>query len=256
MLTIGQLAARAGVTVRAVRHYHQRGLLAEPERDASGYRRYTAQAVVDLIRIKTLADAGVPLARIDKLLGAGPEEFAQAIADIDKALAKKARELSRHRRRIAELAAGDRLFVSEEVAQILDRQRALGFSEQMMRIERDVWIIVTTLSPESIREFVATKNAALDDPEFVRIYRALDEAMDWDPRDPRLPALAADVTAWDAGRHQGEVIAPDTMSLMFSRSMEFSPAWRRLLRLSASSGGRTPPPSSFRDHESQQRPAP
>lgn len=60
MLTIGQLAARAGVTVRAVRHYHQRGLLAEPERDASGYRRYNVQAVVDLIRIKTLTDVGVP----------------------------------------------------------------------------------------------------------------------------------------------------------------------------------------------------
>ncbi|MFU9039101.1 MULTISPECIES: MerR family transcriptional regulator [Streptomyces] len=58
MLTIGQLEAHAGVTVRAVRH-HQRGLLAEPERDASGYRRYDAQAVVELIRIKTLGDAGV-----------------------------------------------------------------------------------------------------------------------------------------------------------------------------------------------------
>jgi hypothetical protein len=39
MLTIGQLAAYTGVTVRAIRHYHQRGLLAEPGRDASGYRR-------------------------------------------------------------------------------------------------------------------------------------------------------------------------------------------------------------------------
>ena len=30
MLTIGQLAAYAGVTVRAVRHYHAKGLLPEP----------------------------------------------------------------------------------------------------------------------------------------------------------------------------------------------------------------------------------
>ena len=35
MLTIGQLASYAGVTVRTVRHYHQIGLLAEPERDHS-----------------------------------------------------------------------------------------------------------------------------------------------------------------------------------------------------------------------------
>ncbi len=58
MLTIGQLAAYTGVTVRAIRHYHQRGLLAEPARDSSGYRRYDGPAVVDLIRIKTLAEAG------------------------------------------------------------------------------------------------------------------------------------------------------------------------------------------------------
>ena len=54
-LTIGQLAAHVGVTIRAIRHYHACGLLAEPARDASGYRRYGAQAVVDLVRIKTLA---------------------------------------------------------------------------------------------------------------------------------------------------------------------------------------------------------
>ena len=64
MLTISQLAAYAGVTVRAVRHYHHIGLLPEPERDHSGYRRYDAAAVVDLIRIRTLAEAGVPLSQI------------------------------------------------------------------------------------------------------------------------------------------------------------------------------------------------
>ena len=61
MLTIGQLAAYAGVTVRAVRHYHAKGLLPEPERDYSGYRRYDAHAVVELIKIRTLAEASVPL---------------------------------------------------------------------------------------------------------------------------------------------------------------------------------------------------
>ena len=71
MLTIGQLAAYAGVTVRAVRHYHQIGLLPEPERDASGYRRYGATAVVSLIKIRTLANAGVPLSQVGQMLEAG-----------------------------------------------------------------------------------------------------------------------------------------------------------------------------------------
>ncbi len=70
MLTIGELASYAGVTIRAVRHYHQVGLLPEPERNASGYRTYDATAVVRLIRIRTLAEAGVPLARVQELLDA------------------------------------------------------------------------------------------------------------------------------------------------------------------------------------------
>ena len=70
MLTISQLASYAGVTIRAVRHYHAKGLLPEPERDHSGYRRYDAAAVVELIRIRTLVDAGVPLSRVRELLAA------------------------------------------------------------------------------------------------------------------------------------------------------------------------------------------
>jgi hypothetical protein len=50
VLTIGQLASYAGTTVRAVRHYHAKGLLPEPERDASGYRRYGAASVVEIER--------------------------------------------------------------------------------------------------------------------------------------------------------------------------------------------------------------
>ena len=121
MLTIGQLADYVGVTVRAIRHYHQRGLLPEPERDASGYRRYGADAVVDLIRIKTLAAAGVPLARIKTLLSAGPEQFAQAVAQIDRALAARIRDLQQQRHRVAELAAGDRLFLPPEAVGLLSR---------------------------------------------------------------------------------------------------------------------------------------
>lgn len=42
VLTISQLASHVGVTVRAIRYYHKVGLLTEPGRDTSGYRRYGA----------------------------------------------------------------------------------------------------------------------------------------------------------------------------------------------------------------------
>ena len=95
MLTISQLASYAGVTVRAVRHYHAKGLLPEPERDHSGYRRYDAAAVVELVRIRTLADAGVPLSRVRELLAADDEEFAAAVEDIDRRLRAEIRERQR-----------------------------------------------------------------------------------------------------------------------------------------------------------------
>src|SRR6266540_5545909 len=85
-ITIGQLADYAGVTIKAVRHYHKRGLLEVPERDASGYRRYSARHAIELVKIKTLAEAGVPLARIKELLAADVEHFGAAIAEIDRRL--------------------------------------------------------------------------------------------------------------------------------------------------------------------------
>jgi DNA-binding transcriptional MerR regulator len=181
-LTIGQLAAHAGVTVRAIRHYHRRGLLAEPDRDDSGYRRYDAQAVVDLIRVKTLADAGVPLARVEDLLGAGPAEFAVAISEIDKALRQRIRDLTCHRRRIAELTAGDRLFLPAEVVDMLDELRALGVSERGIRTERDGWILVAALSPELVPGWVGHKRSALADPEFRQLYLACDRGVRLGPR--------------------------------------------------------------------------
>ncbi|MFJ5801490.1 helix-turn-helix domain-containing protein [Streptomyces decoyicus] len=63
------------------------------DRDASGHRCYSARAAVDLIRIRTLADGGVPLARIDALLHAQPAEFAAAVTGIDAALQRKIDEL-------------------------------------------------------------------------------------------------------------------------------------------------------------------
>ncbi|MET9866337.1 MerR family transcriptional regulator, partial [Streptomyces sp. NPDC006386] len=157
MLTIGELASYAGVTVRAVRHYHAKGLLPEPERDHSGYRRYGADAVVELIRIRMLAEAGVPLARVRELLRAGEEEFAAAVADIDRRLAAEIRERQRHRARIARLTSGDGLALPPEVVGFLERLRALGVDERIVRAERDGWIPLAARFPERVGEWIVRK---------------------------------------------------------------------------------------------------
>ena len=238
MLTIGQLADYVGVTTRAVRHYHQRGLLPEPERDASGYRRYGAQAVVDLIRIKTLADAGVPLARIQALLGAGPEQFSKGIAQIDQALRRRVRDLEQQRRRIAELAAGDRLFLPDEVVGLLDELRRIGVSQRAVDLERDGWILLTARSPGQAAGLAEDKRSALADPEFRRLYLACDQAFHWDPADPRLEEVADGMMAY-AARHRADrpdgatLDDPVAMDLLSSQPGGTSPAWQRLLQLTS-----------------------
>ena len=227
MLTIGRLAAAAGVTVRTVRHYHQVGLLPEPERDASGYRRYDAQAAVDLIRIRTLADAGVPLARIDALLHAQPGEFAAAIVDIDAELQRRIDELAEYRRRIAQLDSGERLVLPAEVVALLDRMRGLGVGERRLRIERDAWILMHAMEPATVPRRLREKNAAFDDPETVRMYLACDRAADWDPGDPRLDALIDELDAWNA-RHDRDGTGSGHVQLVFARIAAETPAWHRI----------------------------
>jgi cob(I)alamin adenosyltransferase len=68
--TVGELAAAAGVTVRALHHYDELGLLAPSERSEAGYRLYDSAAVRRLYRILALRGLGFPLAELGDLLDA------------------------------------------------------------------------------------------------------------------------------------------------------------------------------------------
>jgi DNA-binding transcriptional MerR regulator len=240
MMTIGQLAAYAGVTVRAVRHYHQVGLLPEPERDASGYRRYGAMAVVSLIKIRTLAGAGVPLSQIGQMLEADAPAFAEAVRRIDGQLREEIERLEISRKQIAQLAAGDSLALPPEVTSYLDRLRAIGVSARMVEAERDGWILVTARWPDRIREVITSKHAQLDDPQLVRLYRVLSELLESDVADddPR-PAEAADIMAglFEQASAAGELnfvgVADDdpAFDLLDALAVESDPRTQRMLDL-------------------------
>ncbi|HEV2638539.1 MAG TPA: MerR family transcriptional regulator [Actinocrinis sp.] len=59
-MRIGELAARAGTTTRALRYYESRGLLPS-RRDANGYRQYAEDDLRLLLMIRTLQDFGFEL---------------------------------------------------------------------------------------------------------------------------------------------------------------------------------------------------
>ena len=240
MLTISQLAAYAGVTVRAVRHYHHIGLLPEPERDASGYRRYGAMAVVSLIKIRTLANAGVPLSQIAELLQADPAAFAEAVRRIDDQLRDEVERLETSRKQIAQLASGDSLLVPPEVACYLDRLRQIGASERVVEGERDGWILLAARWPDQIREWMPDKLAQLEDPRLVRLYRVMSEITESDEGndDPRL-VEAADILAdlldqaYAAGETQAGEGAHDDLpfDLVDALAVESDPRMMRVQQL-------------------------
>jgi DNA-binding transcriptional MerR regulator len=239
MLTIGQLAAYAGVTARAVRHYHQIGLLPEPERDASGYRRYGATAVVSLIKIRTLANAGVPLSEIGQMLEADASAFAEAVQRIDRRLRGEIERLETSRKQIAQLAAGDSLALPPEVISYLDRLRRIGASERVVEGERDGWILVVARWPDRIPEVIASKHAQLDDPQLVRVYRVLSEIGESDAADDSRLEEAADIMAglfeqaYASGElNLGEVAHDDlAIDLLDSLLVESDPRAERMLDL-------------------------
>jgi len=72
--TVGSLAKLAGVTVRALHHYEDEGLL-HPERTASGYRRYGAADVERLQQILLLRSCGLSLGDIRAALDNGDFDF-------------------------------------------------------------------------------------------------------------------------------------------------------------------------------------
>jgi DNA-binding transcriptional MerR regulator len=67
-MRIGELAQRSGLTASRIRFYETSGLIDAVERNANGYREYTAEAVVTLDIITEAQKAGFSLQEIRSLL--------------------------------------------------------------------------------------------------------------------------------------------------------------------------------------------
>jgi DNA-binding transcriptional MerR regulator len=192
-VTISQAAAFAGVTVKTVRHYHRLGLLDEPKRDRSGYRRYVSTDLLRLVQVRTLAGAGVPLAEIGDLLDAGPERFAAALADVERRLTIQIDDLVERRATLRRLAKGDRVLLPDRACALLDRFVDLGFAPAYVESQREAMVLARAMVPEDFDGFLTLLGRRLDDPEYVELSKRSWEAVSWAPDDPRLDELATAV---------------------------------------------------------------
>ena len=85
-MRIGELGDRCGVSTKTIRYYESIGLLDEPERTASGYRAYAADAVERLRFIRDAQATGLTLAEISSVLelkSAGERSCAHTTALIE-----------------------------------------------------------------------------------------------------------------------------------------------------------------------------
>ncbi|MCD8502155.1 MAG: MerR family transcriptional regulator [Bacillaceae bacterium] len=69
-LTISQVAREANVNIETIRYYERRGLISEPPRTESGYRKFPQEVVNDIKFIKRTQDLGFTLEEIKSLLSA------------------------------------------------------------------------------------------------------------------------------------------------------------------------------------------
>ena len=96
-MPIGVFARRSGLTSSALRFYADSGLLRPAEVDpVSGYRYYAADQVARATALRRLREIAMPLAGVEEVLDAGPEEASRLIDDhVAKVLGEA--EAARHR---------------------------------------------------------------------------------------------------------------------------------------------------------------
>jgi phosphoribosylaminoimidazole-succinocarboxamide synthase len=106
--TVGELAQQAGVSVRALHHYDEIGLLS-PTRSAAGHRRYTEPDVARLTQIVALRSLGLSLGEIRRCLDSGEALVAtltRQLRDLDLRVAQTTALRDRLATVVAQLQSG------------------------------------------------------------------------------------------------------------------------------------------------------
>ena len=205
-----ELADLTGVTVRALRHYHQMGVLPEPPRSHNGYRDYGAVDMARVLRIKRLASLGFSLQQVKDMLdrdvdaadgmcsetdAAGAavhcesSDTDEVLAALDAELAERITRLQEKRRVVAELRAR---CVDPDVppafAEHVARLKHAGASERFVAMERAGLLLVDRLlaGDGARKQAVVRFFVLLDEMDAVGEYVRLNE---------KLCALAPDAPA-------------------------------------------------------------
>ncbi|WP_354596741.1 MerR family transcriptional regulator [Streptomyces sp. JL1001] len=208
---IGDAAAFAGCTPRAIRHYHGIGLLPEPERGGDDRRRYGYEDMIRLLWIRRMADAGIALEDMRDAFAEDPADAQDGdgietlLARVEDSLAAQETELRRQR------TAVQRMRVEGSRAGLLSEfvtERLKGLPEgSLRRADLDTLLVTERIFGPLGAAVQATRFVALaahpalreesdriDDAE-----EALDDSVAVD--DPRVAHVAAERHAFETALH-------------------------------------------------------
>lgn len=211
-MRIGEAAALLGISVKTIRVYHRRGLVPEPERDESGYRRYAAGALVTLARIVRLRAVGFSLREIEPLVTGADCSAAlrRALRDLDEVLAEEIAERRLRRALLGQLldegvddpiavAAAD-VWEERSVAWLRQLVPDLSAEHELVerRLSRAMAVLIGSTPGAGDDQLIAALEAPLDlDPavqaEIADRHRRFHALAHADPDDPRVERLIADM---------------------------------------------------------------
>lgn len=141
LLTIGEFSRMTHLSVKALRHYHDVGLLEPADIDtSSGYRRYAATQVPTAQLIRRFRDLEMPLEDVRSVLAA-PDTAARNAA-IAAHLERMEYRLEQTRATVASLRAllQESMSHSAVVYRTVDSTSALAIREEVSFNDCDVWL--------------------------------------------------------------------------------------------------------------------
>jgi DNA-binding transcriptional MerR regulator len=184
-IRVGELARRTGLTVRALHHYDEIGLLRPSQHTESGYRLYTARDIVRLQQVVSLRQLGLSLEEIRDCLdqpGFSPLEV------IDLHLARLREQIESQRR------------LCERFDAIATRLRTAGevSADEFLRAIEETIMMERYYTPQQLERIRDRRAEVGDDTlrqkqaEWAEVIAQARAEMErgTDPGDPRVQALA------------------------------------------------------------------
>ncbi len=184
-LKVGELARRTGLTIRALHHYDEIGLLKPSEHSEAGYRLYTAGDVARLQQVLSLRQLGFSLEEVRDCLdrpGFSPLESIRLHigrlreqVEMQRELCEKLEAIAAHFRAAEEVSADEFLRVIERMTMIENYYTPEQLESIKTRGEQ--------MGEEAIRQ------SQVDWAELIAEVRA-EEEKGTDPTDPKVQAMA------------------------------------------------------------------